>query len=193
MISKIKSTNVLSLCVFIALLSTGCGGRNGAITESISGAKSGQPLANTQIILCQGSQEISGCTLLSEPTTKSDANGAFTLENVTPGSYVLLYAMPDELISSPAEWEGLVVGPAEVEEDEDGKFVQVGKGKFWEEGWQNKGDYYTDDAGRRIYTDGYALSNSLGISMMVINQEREPLVVVPPRETIEFMWQVLER
>jgi len=175
------------------MLSTGCGGRSGELTGHIIGAKSGQPLANTQIILCLLSPDTSGCTLQAAPTTRSDASGAFTLSDVSPGSYVLLYGMPDELVSSPAEWEGVVVGSTTVELDENGKFVQEGEGRFWEDGWESVGAQLTDAAGKTIYTDGYALSNSMGISMMVVNRERAPVVVVQPRETTEIEWQVLER
>ena len=134
-----------------------------------------------------------GVCLQSAPTTRSDASGAFTLSDVSPGSYVLLYGMPDELVSSPEEWEGVVVGATTVVLDENGRFIQEGEGRFWEDGWESVGAQLTDAAGKTIYTDGYALSNSMGISMMVVNREREPIVVVQPRKTTEIEWQVLER
>jgi len=193
MISRSLTIRVLLICILFAMLSTGCGGRSGEIMGHIMGAESGQPLANTQIILCQPSPDTSGCTLQSAPTTRSDASGAFTLSDVSPGSYFLFYGMPDELVSSPEEWEGVVVGATTVELDEDGKFVQEGEGRFWEDGWESVGAQLTDAAGKTIYTDGYALSNSMGISMMVVNRERAPVVVVQPRKTTEIEWQVLER
>ena len=193
MISRSLTMRVSLICILFAMLSTGCGGRSGEITGHIIGAESGQPLANTQIILCQPSPEISGCTLQSAPTTRSDASGAFTLSDVSPGSYFLFYGMPDELVSSPAEWEGVVVSATTVELDENGKFVQEGEGRFWEDGWESVGAQLTDAAGKTIYTDGYALSNSMGISIMVVNRERAPVVVVQPRKTTEIEWQVLER
>ena len=193
MISRNLTMRVSLICILFAMLSTGCGGRTGEITGHITGAKSGQPLANTQIILCQLSSEISGCTMQSAPTTRSDTSGAFTLSDVSPGNYVLLYGMPDELVSSPEEWEGVVVGATTVVVDENGKFVQEGEGRFWEDGWESVGAQLTDAAGKTIYTDGYALSNSMGISMMVVNREREPIIVVQPRKTTEIEWQVLER
>jgi 5-hydroxyisourate hydrolase-like protein (transthyretin family) len=98
MISRSLTMRVLLICNLIAMLSTGCGGRSGEITGHIIGTETGQPLVNTQIILCQLSSEISGCTMQSAPTTRSDASGAFTLSDVSPGSYVLLYGMPDELV-----------------------------------------------------------------------------------------------
>ena len=191
---RISLTMRVSLiCILFAMLSTGCEGRSGEITGHIMGAESGQPLTDTQIILCQLSSEISGCTMQSAPTTRSDASGTFTLSDVSPGSYVLLYGMPDELVSSPEEWEGVVVGTITVVLDENGKFVQEGEGRFWEDGWESVGAQLTDAAGKTIYTDGYARSNSMGISMMVVNREREPIVVVQPRKTTEIEWQVLER
>ena len=51
----------------------------------------------------------------------------------------------------------------------------------------------TDAAGMTIYTDGYAMSNKFGISIMVEDRERVPVVVVQPRETTEIDWMVLER
>jgi hypothetical protein len=101
--------------------------------------------------------------------------------------------MPDELVSSPAEWEGVVVGATTVELDENGKFVQEGEGRFWEDGWESVGVELTDAAGKTIYTDGYARSNNMGISIMVVNRERAPVVIVQPRKTTEIEWQVLER
>ncbi len=193
MTSRSLTMRVSLICILLAMLSTGCGGRSGEITGHIIGAESGQPLTNTQIILCQLSSEISGCILQSAPTTHSDASGAFTLSDVLPGSYVLLYGMPDELVSSPEEWEGVVVGATTVVLDENGKFVQEGEGRFWEDGWESVGAQLTDAAGKTIYTDGYARSNSMGISMMVVNREREPIIVVQPRKTTEIEWQVLER
>ena len=193
MTSRNLTMRVSLICILFAMLSTGCGGRSGEISGHIVGAESGQPLADTQIILCQASPETSGCTLQSTPTTRSDASGAFTLSDVSPGSYVLLYGTPDELVSSLAEWEGVVVGATTVVLDEDGKFVQEGEGRFWEDGWESVGAQLTDAAGKTIYTDGYALSNSMGIAIMGVTQESCTVVVVQPRKTTEIEWQVLER
>jgi hypothetical protein len=193
MITKRMAFGLFWICILVALLVSGCGSRTGEITGTITGAASGQPLANTQIILCQMSEDVSGCMMLPEPAAVSGADGAFTIESVAPGSYVLLYGMPGELKSSPADWDGIQVGSTTVELDENGKFVQTGEGKFWEEGWESVGAELTDAAGKTIYTDGYALSNKLGVSIMVVNRERAPLVVVRPGDTVEMDWQVLER
>jgi hypothetical protein len=85
------------------------------------------------------------------------------------------------------------VGATTVVLDENGKFVQEGEGRFWEEGWESVGAQLTDATGKTIYTDGYARSNSMGISMNVVNRERAPIVVIQPRKTTEIDWRVLER
>lgn len=182
------------LWVVSVLLLSGCGGgRKGDINGTMTGAETGAPIANAQVILCKGDPEQSGCVMLAEPTITTDAEGNFAFSGLEPGSYLLLYGMPGELTSTPDQWEGVLVGPTKVDLDEEGKFVQTGDGDFWADGWENFGEQMTDAAGKTIYTDGYALSNKYGISMMVVDREREPVVVIEPRETAQVNWVVLER
>jgi len=185
---------VVLFCLVSVLTLAGCGGgRTGDIKGTMTGAVSGAPIANAQVILCKGAPEESGCELLAEPTTTTDAAGNFSFSRLEPGSYFLLYGMPGELTATPEEWGGVIVGQTKVDLDENGKFVQTGEGAFWEDGWENVGEQVTDAAGKTIYTDGYARSNRFGISMMVVDRERAPILVVQPRETAEINWVVLER
>lgn len=94
------------VCLETGMLIAGCGGRGrtGEVTGSMTGAKSGQPLANAQVALCKGTPEESGCEMLSEPTTTTDTNGDFMLTGLDPVSYLLLHAMPGELTSTPEQW-----------------------------------------------------------------------------------------
>jgi hypothetical protein len=185
---------ILTICVVSALILSGCGGaRTGGIEGTMTGAESGAPIANAQVILCKGTAEESGCVLLADPTTTTDSEGNFSFNGLEPGSYLLLYGMPGELTASPEDWGGVVVGQTKVDLDEDGKFVQTGEGDFWADGWENVGEQMTDAAGKTIYTDGYAQSIRFGISMMVVDRERAPILAVQPRETTEINWVVLER
>ena len=185
---------VLIIFVVAALMMSGCGGgRTGGIEGTMTGAESGAPIANAQVILCKGIAEESGCELLAEPTATTDADGKFSFSGLEPSSYLLLYGMPGELTSTPEEWGGVMVGQTKVDIGEDGKFVQTGEGAFWADGWENVGEQMTDAAGKTIYTDGFARSNRFGISMMVVDRERAPILVVQPRETEQINWVVLER
>ena len=85
---------VLIIFVVATLMLFGCGGgRTGGIEGTMTGAESGTPIANAQVILCKGIAEESGCELLAEPTATTDADGKFSFSGLEPSSYLLLYGM----------------------------------------------------------------------------------------------------
>ena len=64
--------------------------------------------------------------MLSEPTTTTDTNGDFMLTGLDPGNYLLLYAMPGELTSTPEHLGGVMVGPTKGDMDrEENLSIQV--------------------------------------------------------------------
>jgi len=188
--------DVAIMIVMLTLLLTGCASNRGRIEGTIVGADTGEPLENTQIILClQSEQEESLCILQAAPTTVSDSNGTFRLSRVSAGSYLLMYGMPDELASTSDEWGGVEVGPTTLTLNGLGRFVPTGEGMFWEDGWETVGNEYTSEStpSFSILGDGYIRSNRLGISMMVENMDRAPVIEVCAGETTQIEWQVMAR
>lgn len=190
LLHKARIVIVISL-----LLLAGCAANLGGIEGKMVGADTGDPLEDVQIILClKSEEEASICTLQAAPTTETDSNGDFELSKVPPGSYLLMYGMRDELVATPDDWGDVEVGPTRLVLNRDGQFAPEGEGLFWEDGWETVGNEASSaDGSISMLVDGYIRSIRLGISMMVEDTHRAPVVEVHAGETIQIEWQVMAR
>ncbi len=192
---KIKQFRKMILAsVFILIMLVGCASNTGIIEGTIKSESTGEMLADVHIILClePSTEEEYLCTLQAKPTTTSDSNGVFRLSNVPEGSYLLMYAMPDELSSTSKEWNGVELSPTILRLDGFGNFVPHGEGLFWEDGWEIDGNIATG-SGLSLLIDGYIISNRLGISIMIQDQKKTPFVEVNVDEQIQYDWILMGR
>jgi len=184
----------------------------GAISGHIVGADTSDPLGDAQIVLCllpETTAEGFLCTLQSDLTALSDASGAFSLLDVPPGSYVLVYGFTNELVSGSDEWKGVKITRAQPclknMINEVCQSSEAGEGVFWQAGGTYIGEAIfalkepDEIEATVIYSKGaYTLqgavrSDSLGISIMIQGGKLAPIVRVRPEETTEIEWQVLGR
>ena len=119
-------------------------------------------------------------------------NGTFKLSKVSPGSYLLMYGMADELVSTPNDWGDVEVGNLQLVLNSQGQFAPEGEGLFWEDDWETVGNKSDSDF-INILFDGYIRSYRLGISIMVEDTQRAPVVEVRAEETIQIDWRVMAR
>lgn len=180
----------LSSFIVVMVFLSGCGmfSDSGTITGNVINMRTGKPLNDVQIIIALKLENEEKCKLLKSPTTRTDINGDFTLLNVPPATYKLMYALPDELSSTPSEWGGVIVGePDMVYSQETGKFEQKGEGPFWDAGWEESGSrFYANDHSLTAFMKGTMLSNRLGISFYVEDYKKVPEFQVLPNDTINW-------
>jgi len=185
-----KNLTGLSLFIVVMVFLSGCGlfSDSGTITGNVINMQTGKPLKDVQIIIALKLENEEKCKLLKSPTTRTDINGDFTLSNVPPATYNLMYALPDELSSSPKEWGGVIVGdPEMVYSQETGKFEQKGKGPFWDAGWEESGSrFYANDHSVTTFMTGRMSSNRFGISFSVEDYKKIPEFQVLPNDTINW-------
>lgn len=178
----------------------------GHVIGRITGADSGRPQTDLQVILCllpsasEGEDE--SCQLQATPTSQSGADGTFELQGVLAGSYVLVHGNPNDDVAPVDDWAGLDVTP--------GRLCVVSlTGKryvckseevaFWAEG----GDVLSGterltigDDGRVSFfgvAEGLVRSDSLGISVMIQDTKLAPVLKVRAGETTVVEWKLLGR
>ena len=191
----------------------------GVIKGHIVGARDEKPLEDAQIILCLLSEAEESdflCTLEAAPTALTNASGSFTLADVSPGSYVLMYGLSDELVSTPNSFGGINVTKAEPcfinMKNAVCESPEAPESLFWQDGGTLIGEaiskmtesndevesaaignrFTEKDGGLYIFA-GSVRSNRTGISIMIRNGKLAPVVQVQPGQTTEIDFQVIGR
>lgn len=185
-----KILTKLGLSIFVIILLTGCGlsTDTGTIKGNVVNKWTGEPLKDVQIILCLKSEKGESYELQESPTTRTDISGDFILSNIPPATYILMYALPDQLSSTPEEWGGVIVGePKMVYSQETGNFEQKGEGLFWDAGWEESGSrFYAHDHSLTEFLAGTMRSNRFGISFSVEDSKKAPEIQVLLKDTTDW-------
>ncbi|QRN84028.1 hypothetical protein JR338_04575 [Chloroflexota bacterium] len=132
------------------------------------------------------------CTLQTEPTTITDNDGFFCITEVPAGEYFLMYGFPEELSTNPNDWENVRVGPLSVFLNDKGEGDCGIDQIFWSDGFHSAGEMWSCDTHQKL-ANGFIVSNTYGISVMVEDSKIAPYVSVVPDEKIEINWIVQNR
>ena len=197
------------ICLFAAstiLALYGCGPapesepppETGAISGTIVGEDSGEPLAGVTIILAslKESRENGDLyELVASPVVVTDSDGSFNLEEVPVGTYLLAHASEGELKAEPSEWKGVEIENMRMEFDQvTADLVMSNEGKFWEDGL---GGYSRQEVITRAngvdLANGSITSKSLGITIMAVDSKLAPIVEVVKDDTTKIEWKVKGR
>lgn len=85
---------------------------SGEISGKLIGKKAGQPISDAYVLLAKTVKGATGeksAQISKSLLVKSDAEGKFKFDKIYPGDYLLVYALPDEVKGSSAEWDNLLV------------------------------------------------------------------------------------
>ena len=170
----------------------------GAITGTIVGEDSGEPLAGATIILAslkESREDGDLYELVASPVAVTDSDGSFNLKEVPVGTYLLVHAGEGELKAEPEEWDGVEIENMRMEFDQlTADFVMSNEGKFWEDdlGGFGEQEMITRDNGLDL-VNGSITSKSLGITIMAVDSRLAPVVEVAKDETARIEWKVKGR
>lgn len=81
----------------------------GSVQGVLTGSKSSQPIADAYVLLCAVVDPTASepeCLLRADLSTVTDTDGSFTFESVSPGTYIVVYGLSDEVQGSPQTWDG---------------------------------------------------------------------------------------
>jgi len=81
----------------------------GTVEGNVRGEKSGTPLENRMVVLCELSEGLE-CLLRPTYTSTTDAAGTFTIHDVVPGRYTIVHA-PFQEGALPQLEDGLAIDP----------------------------------------------------------------------------------
>lgn len=180
---------IIAFCQINPLCSQSFGTIYGKLVSEITRDK----LSGVQIILCAISRtDREYCTLQTEPTAITDENGRFFITKVPIGEYFLMYGFPEELTTNPNDWENVRVGPLSVSLTDKGNGDCAMDQIFWSEGFRSMGEMWSCDTHQKL-ANGFVVSNTYGISVMVEDSKIAPYVSVVPDEEIEIQWIVQNR
>jgi len=204
MVNKRLLQKMLGFTLTVLLLA-GCRGAPGNISgkmiyENLTNGGSTKPMANVMIVLCRVSSdglpdgpvvaasnkgEIEHiCTLQGGATTLTDTDGTFTLNDVPPAIYLVMFHLfPAELDKQGVEWNDIALTEASWN-DVDGVEPSVASG-FWEDGGKAfaLSDWNSRDG--TTVTKGNVCSNKFGFCFSILEGGPYPVIEVKSDETIK--------
>jgi hypothetical protein len=189
---------LLAASTIFAIYGCGPAVETGAITGTLVGEVSGEPLAGATIILAslKESRENGDLyELLASPLAVTDSDGSFSLEAVPVGTYLLVHSCKGELKAEPNDLEGIEIENLRMKFDQANlKFMMSNEGKFWEGGVSGLGEQgMITTANALNLHNGSVRSNSLGITIMAVDSKLSPVVKVAKDETAKVDWKVKGR
>jgi hypothetical protein len=157
-----------------------------------------EPLPGALIVLCQIAEGLPEgpvassanrdgvdpiCTLMGQPTALSDESGAFTLDGVPPGSYlVLFHPSPAELEEAEVDWKNIALTEAVFDEVKQ-EVAASGKADLWQKGGQALaiGNWSADQG--MVLTKGNICSDGFGFCFSLLEEAPTPVVEVDSGKT----------
>jgi len=135
------------------------------------------------------------CTLSAEPTALTDRNGAFVLDGVPPGTYLLLYHLfPEKMIDT---WAGTLLTTAGMCTERVSSSVvtkpvicKSDNNDFWQKGGLPVGQMRWSSQDGFVQTDGDACSNSVGFCFGLEEERLANVVLVRSEQTEEIAWTI---
>jgi hypothetical protein len=123
------------------------------------------------------------CTLQGEPTSQTDAQGAFTLGGVPPGTYLVLFHLfPSEIQAT--EWHGVALTEAVFDELEM-EVVASGRSDFWQNGGPAISLANWRAGEGMTVSQGNVCSDSLGFCFSIRDEGLSPVIELASHETVE--------
>jgi hypothetical protein len=172
------------------------------VYEDLDGKKPSKPMPNVEIVLCRVSEDkglpdgpVVGignvrkverlCTIPGHPTSISDIDGGFTITHVPTGTYLLLYHLwPNELSSSSTGWNDINLTEAVMDTSRN-EILASGKQDFWETGGLGYVQLnFARGKGLRV-TKGSVCSKKWGFCFSLHDERPRPVVTVRPDSTID--------
>jgi hypothetical protein len=146
---------------------------------SAAGLPKGPPVAS-------GSQGEQICILQAAPAVLTDADGAFVLDGVPPGAYlVLFHPSPDEIEAQGLKWDGVVLTEAPFNEVKS-VVPPVQGSSFWEQGGKFIGEsLWSIETGLRL-SKGNVCSNKYKFCFSIRDERLYPVVTVEPNGMVEI-------
>lgn len=194
--------------ILIVMLLVGCGGVQTEPPGNVSGRviyrnldMSGSPdlMPGVMVVLCRVSNDglpegpvvgssnygetESICMLQGAPTALTDADGRFTLDGVTPGTYLLLFHLwPDGV--GELQWDGVTLTEAPF--DEVDRVIPPSEAKdFWERGGPTIALANWSASEGMNLTRGNICSDKFGFCFSVYDERLSPIIEVKSNETVE--------
>jgi hypothetical protein len=160
-----------------------------------------EPMADVMIALCRVSEEglpegppIATknrdetehiCTLQGEPTTLTDADGAFTLDGVPPATYLVMFHLfPAEVQAEGVQWNGVVLTEAVVDEV-DMAVSPSGESGFWENGGPAISLMNWKAGEGMTVSEGNVCSDKFGFCFSIHDEGLSPVITLESNETVE--------
>lgn len=160
-----------------------------------------EPLGDVMIVLCQvpadglpqgpvvapgdRAEPADVCALQAVPTALSGPDGAFTLDDVPPGTYlVMFHAWPEQMEGREADWDGVVLTEGSLHEAE----MQVSASNspdFWERGGAVVALADENAADGMSLWKGNLCSHRLGFCFSVRDGRPDPVIEVGSAETLQ--------
>lgn len=158
-----------------------------------------EPVGSVMIVLCQVPEEglpegpditeankDEGeyiCSLQAMPTALTDPGGVFTLSDVSPATYLVMFRLlPATVDEQDPEWDGFALTQPGI----DTRGYLSGRSRFWEGGGDGAGRAHYDLArGGLVVQKGTYCSNELSLCFSIRDERVHPVIRVEPNKTVE--------
>ncbi len=175
--------------------------RGTVVYEDLANEGGVEPMGGVRIVLCRvpaeglpegpvvapgaGGDGEEICALQAVLTGLSGPDGAFTLDDVGPATYlVMFHPWPGEIEGHEADWDGALLTEGALDEAEM-HVSPSGSPGFWERGGPVVALANWSDAGEINLWKGNLCSHRLGFCFSVRGGRPHPIVEVGPGETLE--------
>jgi hypothetical protein len=164
--------------------------------ESLDDPSNTEPLADVLVVLCQiaeqglpegglfgyGQEEAQQIGVLhSEPSARTDTQGAFTLDDVPVGTYLVLFdPWPSEIEG--VEWDGIALTQTAWSAG-DGTVSESGRPDLWETGGRVGGHMLWEQSSGITVSQGNAVSNRFGFCLSIRDNNVTPVIQVTSGQT----------
>jgi hypothetical protein len=123
------------------------------------------------------------CTLQGEPTALTGTDGAFTLDGVSPGDYLVLFHLfPSELHET--EWHGVILTEAVVDEAEMA-VAPSGESDFWQAGGPAISLMNWKAGEGMTLSHGNVCSDKFGFCFSIRDEDLSPVIELESHQTVE--------